>query len=129
MAIPVIDLSQFPDSEEYKKLREASVEWGCFRLVNHKIPLTLMSEMKKVVRSLLDLPMEIKKRNTDVIAGSGYMAPSEINPLYEALGLYDLGSSQAIQNFCSQLEASSYQRSAMVTLLAPLFLLIVHILI
>ncbi|XP_004287697.1 PREDICTED: 2-oxoglutarate-dependent dioxygenase DAO-like [Fragaria vesca subsp. vesca] len=110
MAIPVIDLNQFPDSEEYKKLREASVEWGCFRLVNHKIPLTLMSEMKKVVRSLLDLPMEVKKRNTDVIAGSGYMAPSEINPLYEALGLYDLGSSQAIQNFCSQLEASSYQR-------------------
>ncbi|PRQ47152.1 putative gibberellin 3-beta-dioxygenase [Rosa chinensis] len=110
MAIPVIDLNQFPDSEEYKKLREASEEWGCFRLVNHKIPLTLMSEMKMVVRSLLDLPMEIKKKNTDVIAGSGYMAPSKVNPLYEALGLYDLGSSQAVQTFCSQLDASSYQR-------------------
>ncbi|XP_050366217.1 2-oxoglutarate-dependent dioxygenase DAO-like [Argentina anserina] len=110
MAVPVIDLNQFPNSEEYKKLREASEEWGCFRLVNHKIPLTLMAEMKKVVRSLLDLPTEIKKRNTDIIAGSGYMAPSEINPLYEALGLYDLGSSEAVRTFCSQLEASSYQR-------------------
>ncbi|XP_062025286.1 2-oxoglutarate-dependent dioxygenase DAO-like [Rosa rugosa] len=108
--IPVIDLSQFPASGEYDKLRLASEEWGCFRLLNHKIPLPLMAEMKIVVRSLLDLPMEIKKNNTDVIAGSGYMAPSKVNPLYEALGLYDLGSSQAVQTFCSQLHASSYQR-------------------
>lgn len=108
--IPVIDLNLFTNSGEYKKLREASEEWGCFRLVNHKIPLTLMSEMKTVVRSLLDLPMETKKKNTDVIAGSGYMAPSSVNPLYEALGLYDLGSSQAVHTFCSQLDASSYQR-------------------
>ena len=77
MAVPVIDLNQFPNSEEYKKLREASEEWGCFRLVNHTIPLSLMAEMKKVVRSLLDLPMEIKKRNTDIIAGSNYMPRRE----------------------------------------------------
>ncbi|WJX46047.1 hypothetical protein P8452_32882 [Trifolium repens] len=25
-----------------------------------------------------------------------------VNPFYEALGLYDLGSSQAVQQFCSQ---------------------------
>lgn len=38
------------------------------------------------------------------------MAPSQVNPLYEALGLYDMGSSQAVETFCSQLDASSYQR-------------------
>ncbi|KAM1155962.1 hypothetical protein ACFX15_026216 [Malus domestica] len=108
--IPAIDLKNFPDAEEYRKLREASETWGCFRLVNHMIPPALMSEMKSVVRSLLDLPMEIKKQNKDVIAGSGYMAPSKVNPLYEALGLYDLGSGQAVDSFCSQLNASSYQR-------------------
>ncbi|KAM1047442.1 hypothetical protein ACFX2C_026798 [Malus domestica] len=108
--IPAIDLKKFPDAEEYRKLREASETWGCFRLVNHMIPPALMSEMKSVVRSLLDLPMEIKKQNKDVIAGSGYMAPSKVNPLYEALGLYDLGSGQAVDSFCSQLNASSYQR-------------------
>ncbi|XP_070663745.1 2-oxoglutarate-dependent dioxygenase DAO-like isoform X1 [Malus domestica] len=107
--IPAIDLKKFPDAEEYRKLREASETWGCFRLVNHMIPPALMSEMKSVVRSLLDLPMEIKKQNKDVIAGSGYMAPSKVNPLYEALGLYDLGSGQAVDSFCSQLNASSYQ--------------------
>ncbi|XVE78506.1 hypothetical protein DITRI_Ditri13aG0150500 [Diplodiscus trichospermus] len=107
-SVPTIDLSDFPG--EYEKLRKACEERGCFRVLNHKIPLELMQEMKKVVRSLLDLPMEIKKRNEDVIAGSGYMAPSAKNPLYEALGLYDMASSQAVHSFCSQLGASPSQR-------------------
>ncbi|GLT82484.1 hypothetical protein SLE2022_008500 [Rubroshorea leprosula] len=106
--IPIIDLSNFPG--EYEKLREACQDPGCFRVVNHGIPLDLMWDMKRVVRSLLDLPMEIKRRNTDVIPGSGYMAPSQVNPLYEALGLYDMASSYAVQTFCSQLDASPQQR-------------------
>ena len=107
--VPTIDIQDFPGQSG--KLREACEVWGCFRIVNHKIPLEPMSEMKAVVRSLLDLPSEIKKRNTDVKAGSGYMAPSEMNPLYEALGLYDMGSSRAVQLFCSQLDATPHQRS------------------
>ncbi|XVF81677.1 hypothetical protein PTKIN_Ptkin15bG0174500 [Pterospermum kingtungense] len=105
---PTISLSDFPG--EYEKLREACEEWGCFRVLNHRVPLELMQEMKEVVGSLLDLPMEIKKRNQDVIAGSGYMAPSPKNPLYEALGLYDMASSQAVHDFCSQLDATPSQR-------------------
>lgn len=114
LCIPAIDMQKLEDDgeqqEQHKKLREASEEWGCFRIVNHKIPLSLMSEMKKVVRELLDLPMEIKMRNTDVIAGSGYMAPSQVNPLYEALGLYDLGNPHSVRTFCSQLDVSPHQR-------------------
>lgn len=106
--IPTIDLGEFP--KQLKKLREASEEWGCFRVVNHKVSSTLMAEMKQVVRELLDLPLEIKRRNTDVIAGSGYMAPTQKNPLYEALGLYDMASSQAVADFCSHLDASPHQR-------------------
>jgi hypothetical protein len=59
-----------------------------------------MAEMKIVVEALLDLPMEIKKNNKDVIAGSGYMAPSVVNPFYEA--------SQAVQQFCSQLNVTPH---------------------
>lgn len=112
-AIPVIDLDKISEQSECKKLREACEKWGCFRIINHSIPSTLMSDMKMVVQALLDLPMDIKKNNKDVIAGSGYMAPSAINPLYEALGLYDLGSSQAVQEFCSQLNATPHQREIM----------------
>uniref|UniRef100_A0A6N2MUW6 Fe2OG dioxygenase domain-containing protein n=1 Tax=Salix viminalis TaxID=40686 RepID=A0A6N2MUW6_SALVM len=106
--VPIIDLHEFPG--QYEKLRRACVEWGCFRIVNHSISSTLMADMKMVVGSLLDLPFDVKNRNTDVIAGSGYMAPSKVNPLYEALGLYDIGSSQAVETFCAQLDASPYQR-------------------
>lgn len=87
---------------------------GLFMLVNHKIPMTLMSEMKIAVRSLLDQPMEIKTFYTDnVIAGSGYLAPNKKNPHLETLGLYyDFGSSQAVETIYSQLGASPYQRLA-----------------
>ncbi|KAF8406771.1 hypothetical protein HHK36_008863 [Tetracentron sinense] len=49
---------------------------------------------------------------TDVISGSGYMAPSAENPLpvYEALGLYDVASSTAVEAFCTQLDTSPQQR-------------------
>ena len=109
--IPLIDVGRFGDrSDSYEKLREACEEWGCFRICNHGIPVYLMVEMKVVVRCLLDLPVEIKRRNADVIVGSGYEAPSEINPLYEALGLYDFASQEAIPTFCRQLEATPRQR-------------------
>ncbi|XP_073127045.1 2-oxoglutarate-dependent dioxygenase DAO-like [Henckelia pumila] len=109
--VPVIDIQDFP--AQLSKLIEACAEWGCFRIVNFDgiLPGSLMSEMKAVVKSLLELPEEIKRRNVDVIAGSGYMAPSKINPLYEALGLYDTGNTEAVDSFCSMLDASPHQRA------------------
>lgn len=107
--IPVFDFHDFPC--ESQKVVE---DWGCFRLINHTIPSDLMADMKATVRELLDLPAQIKERNTDVIAGSGYVAPSQINPLYEGLGLYDIASPQAVHHFCSQLEASPSQRETIV---------------
>ena len=106
--IPVISLHE--SAEKLQHLREACEEWGCFRVMDHPVDSKLMGEMKRVVRCLLDLPLEIKMRNTDVIAGSGYMPPSKANPLYEGLGVYNMASSQAIQTFCSQLDATPHQR-------------------
>ncbi|KAL0406600.1 UNVERIFIED_CONTAM: 2-oxoglutarate-dependent dioxygenase DAO [Sesamum latifolium] len=106
--IPTIDFQDFPSQSQ--KLIQASVELGCFRLINHSIPWALMAEMKATVRALFDLPMEIKQKNRDVIAGSGYVAPSNANPLYEALGLYYMGSPEDVHEFCSQLDASPSQR-------------------
>ncbi|KMT08685.1 hypothetical protein BVRB_6g139590 [Beta vulgaris subsp. vulgaris] len=106
--IPVIDVEEIEGKST--KLREICEKWGCFRVVNHGVPLKLMAEMKLVSRQLLQLPSEIKRQNVDVIPGSGYMAPSEKNPLYEALGLFDVASSLSVSNFCSQLQASSHQR-------------------
>ncbi|WVZ10615.1 hypothetical protein V8G54_015145 [Vigna mungo] len=47
--IPVIDMEKIDCEEgECKKLREACLRWGCFRIINHSISKTLMAEMKKV---------------------------------------------------------------------------------
>ncbi|KAJ9541023.1 hypothetical protein OSB04_027529 [Centaurea solstitialis] len=109
-SIPVIDLHDFPNQSS--KLMAACEEWGCFRLLNHHevLPSTLMSEMKSVVKSLFDLPVEIKCQNRDHSTGGGYMAPTAEQPFYEALGLYGMDISHSIETFCSQLHVSPYQR-------------------
>lgn len=108
--IPIIDLEEVPDEMLNKKIREASERWGSFRVINHGIPSFLMSEMKKTGKDLFNRPYEVKMRNRDVIPGRGYMAPSKSLPLFEAVSLYDLASSQVINTFCDQLDASSEQR-------------------
>ncbi|XP_039159508.1 2-oxoglutarate-dependent dioxygenase DAO-like [Eucalyptus grandis] len=114
MKIPVINLRGF--LLPFEKLREAGEEWGCFRVLNHGILEALMGEMKAVVRSLLDLPMEAKKKNEgQVVEGSGHKEPTKANPLYECWGLDDMGSAQAVDVFCSQSLASPHQREIMKT--------------
>ncbi|KAK1410610.1 hypothetical protein QVD17_37147 [Tagetes erecta] len=108
--IPVIDLHDFPN--QLSKLVTTCEEWGCFRLLNHQDVLspTLMSDMKTVVTSLFDLPVEIKRRNVDVITTSGYTPPTTASPLHETLGFYDVASGHDVDIFCDQLDASSHQR-------------------
>ncbi|XP_054825281.1 2-oxoglutarate-dependent dioxygenase DAO-like isoform X2 [Prosopis cineraria] len=113
--VPVIDLQESEDNLK-KKLREACEEWGCFRLTNHRFDSSLMAEMKLVARSLLDLPVEIKMRNTEQVrTATGYIPPSSENPFHESLGLYDMVSSHAVQAFCSQLDASPHQTKVIET--------------
>ncbi|OWM66516.1 2-oxoglutarate-dependent dioxygenase DAO-like [Punica granatum] len=109
-AIPVIDMKEIPF--QHMKLREACEEWGCFRVVNHGVPLVLMSEMKSVSRSILDLPLEVKKRYECVRPRIGHIVGKE-NAIYESLGLYDLSSPESLKLFCSQLDVSSHQRETL----------------
>ncbi|XP_028077165.1 uncharacterized protein LOC114279164 isoform X2 [Camellia sinensis] len=108
-AVPVIDLEVFPGQS--RKMIEACEELGCFRIINHHkfLPPALSSEMKAVARSLMELSAEIKRRNKGVIRSSGYEEPTQFNPYFEALGLYDMASAQAVDAFCTQLDASPHQ--------------------
>lgn len=107
--LPIIDLQDFPAQSE--PLLDACVAWGCFRIVNHRIPATLVAEMKSAATAMLDLPPATKRRNTDVVAeGVGYIGPTEVNPLYEGLGFYDVADEVAVDEFCDQLDASPEQR-------------------
>ncbi|KAK2631739.1 2-oxoglutarate-dependent dioxygenase DAO-like isoform X1 [Eucalyptus grandis] len=110
--VPVIDLQRFPS--QYEKPRGACEEWGCFRVLNHGISEALMAEMKAVARSLLDLPMEAKKKKKkNAVEGSGCLEPDKAYPLHESLGLWDMGSAQGVDEFCSQSNASPHQKEIM----------------
>ncbi|XP_073127461.1 2-oxoglutarate-dependent dioxygenase DAO-like [Henckelia pumila] len=112
-SVPVIDMQDF--STLPQKLVSACEDWGCFRLINHGVPLSLMSHMKDAVRSLHDLPMEIKMRNYNQQEPSkGYTPPNIASAFFESLSLYDDGSAAAVDDFCSQLGVSPQQREIIV---------------
>lgn len=55
--IPAVDL-QFLGEEE---LREACMEWGLFRLVNHGVPPTLLTDLQEHAGRLFSLPFQAKQ--------------------------------------------------------------------
>ncbi|VAI57877.1 2-oxoglutarate-dependent dioxygenase DAO-like [Triticum dicoccoides] len=109
--IPVIDLLLAPAApEEAARLRDAAQRLGCFRVAGHGVPRALQDDMKAAVRALFDLPDDAKRCNADVISGSGYVAPTATNPLYEAFGLYDAASRADVDAFCASLHAPPHIR-------------------
>ena len=67
--------------------------------------------MKKLAEYILNLPMDIKKKNVEdpKHKGTGYRK----GDLYEGVGVfvYDpVSSDQALHNFCSQMDLSTHHR-------------------
>ncbi|KAL3503031.1 hypothetical protein ACH5RR_037480 [Cinchona calisaya] len=106
--VPIIDMQDPCGLPE--KLVKACEEWGCFRIVNHGIPLNLLSEMKAVCRSLLDLPLEIKQGNSPPGPGQRYTPPNMASPYFEGLNIYDMAFPGVVDDFCAQVDASPHQR-------------------
>lgn len=111
--IPVIDLRLAGAApEESARLRDACERLGCFRVSGHGVPAALQADMKAALRALFDLPDDAKRRNTEIIAGSGYVPPSAANPLYEAFGLWDAAVPADVDAFCARLDAPPHAREA-----------------
>ncbi|XP_047312622.1 2-oxoglutarate-dependent dioxygenase DAO-like [Impatiens glandulifera] len=108
--IPLIDMKDLAIPEWSEKLMAACEEWGCFRIKNHGISPELMAEMKVVSGELMDLPVEIKLRNSNPVSGKGYTPTHQASPVFEGLGCYDMASDGALDAFFDQLYASPYQR-------------------
>ncbi|KAK0582468.1 hypothetical protein LWI29_025966 [Acer saccharum] len=58
--IPVIDLSNYT-KEVVLEIGEACKTWGFFHVINHGVPLELLSRIKKTSKEFFDLPLEEKK--------------------------------------------------------------------
>lgn len=84
--VPLIDLQRM----NLEKFGEACKDWGLFRLVNHGIPVTLMSQLQGQAKKLFSLSFESKQRvftspvsyfwGTPALTPSGAaLAPQNIN--------------------------------------------------
>ncbi|GLJ41174.1 hypothetical protein SUGI_0852470 [Cryptomeria japonica] len=109
--LPVIDFSKFPqelDDEELShvrdhpmlaKLREACIEWGFFRLVNHGISVELLEKTQNVGRGLLSMPTEAKDRATTCNPFDSYRRKAN----FETFSLLDSSNSQSQEQMCLKL--------------------------
>lgn len=107
-SVPVIDMKETSGLGE--KIVKACEEWGCFRIANHGIPLELLSEMKSVCRSLLDLPLGIKQGNAPPGPGQRYTPPNLASPYFEGLNIYDMAYPGVVDDFCAQIDVSTQHR-------------------
>ncbi|KAK7301737.1 hypothetical protein RJT34_12609 [Clitoria ternatea] len=58
--VPIIDLEKCLDKDN-KKLEEVCKDWGIFRLVNHEVPLTLLTQLQELAKELFSMPFESKE--------------------------------------------------------------------
>ncbi|GJU86873.1 2-oxoglutarate-dependent dioxygenase DAO-like protein [Tanacetum coccineum] len=103
--VPVIDMQKLDTLS--MEIVKASEEWGCFRIVNHGVPIDLMAEMKAVVASLFDHPEEIKMRTVHIELGKGYVERNLASPFFEGFSIDDISLPG---EFCDRIDASPHQR-------------------
>lgn len=74
-AIPLIDLSN-PRTNLLEELRKACKEWGAFHVINHRVPVGLLDDMRRVGRTFFEeRTMEEKLRyscDSGSAASEGY---------------------------------------------------------
>ncbi|PHT37072.1 hypothetical protein CQW23_24772 [Capsicum baccatum] len=110
-SLPIIDMQDNASAIEIVKSLE---QWGCFRLVNHGVSRSLLSEIMEVGRSLMELPVEIKELNVHKDKSFGYIPVNVTSPMFECLGVYDATLSKDVDHFSSQFNLSPHQREVMV---------------
>ncbi|KAJ7960496.1 2-oxoglutarate (2OG) and Fe(II)-dependent oxygenase superfamily protein [Quillaja saponaria] len=61
-SIPIIDFTNWDDPDVAESITNAASKWGFFQIVNHGVPLKVIEDMKAVVHSFFELPVEEKRK-------------------------------------------------------------------
>ncbi|WJX32570.1 flavonol synthase [Trifolium repens] len=62
LEVPLIDFSNPNEENVVREIIEASCEWGMFQIVNHEIPLELITKLQSVGKAFFELPQEEKEQ-------------------------------------------------------------------
>ncbi|XVF34433.1 hypothetical protein REPUB_Repub18cG0058700 [Reevesia pubescens] len=82
-----------------KRVREACETYGCFQVVYERIPRKLREETFSLVRELLEVPMENKKKNVNPKPYHSYFGPCNQDSLYEGFGIEDASNYDSVKSF------------------------------
>ncbi|TYG87768.1 hypothetical protein ES288_A13G242300v1 [Gossypium darwinii] len=73
-----------------KKVREACEIFGCFEVVYDTISTEVREEMFRLMKELVEVPVERKQKNTSPLPYHGWVGPcAQVSLLYEGFGLGD----------------------------------------
>jgi ABC-type multidrug transport system fused ATPase/permease subunit len=62
LEVPLIDFSNPNEENVVREIIEASCEWGMFQIVNHEIPLELITKLQSVGKAFFELPQDEKEQ-------------------------------------------------------------------
>ncbi|PPS05085.1 hypothetical protein GOBAR_AA15585 [Gossypium barbadense] len=83
-----------------KKVREACEIFGCFEVVYDTISTEVREEMFRLMKELVEVPVERKQKNTSPLPYHGWVGPcAQVSLLYEGFGLGDVADYDSVRNF------------------------------
>ncbi|KAL8103289.1 feruloyl CoA ortho-hydroxylase F6H1-2-like [Apium graveolens] len=62
--IPVIDISDMDDPNVAHQIADAAEKWGFFQIINHGVPIEVLTNVKEATRRFFDLPVHEKIKFT-----------------------------------------------------------------
>nr|AEC33116.1 flavonol synthase [Fagopyrum tataricum]QAT78094.1 flavonol synthase [synthetic construct] len=61
LEVPAIDINESNETSLVESIKKASEEWGLFQVVNHGIPIEVISHLQRVGKEFFELPIEEKE--------------------------------------------------------------------
>ncbi|KAG4113230.1 hypothetical protein ERO13_D13G210700v2 [Gossypium hirsutum] len=93
------------------KVREACETFGCFEVVYDTISTEVREEMFRLMKELVEVPVERKQKNVLPPPNYGWVGPgSHVSSLYEGFALEDVSNYDSVKNFAQLMWPEGHPR-------------------